>query len=552
MIFLTGKAFAVSLSFVLPASLILPKIVGQVSLVVLTLIFVSFASVILTAWFFFRKINEESHYLATNAKSKNIDDSDTEKEIILLASLKQKLDEKYHQFTTVLTNICETSDRVSIGSAEVSFFLDGLQKNISNDEASANQITVAAEEINQTTQVVAENSNHAMEVVHQARSFSDQGSEAIERLQKQIYSINDEVKQTSGSTTELNELSDKIQNITQVINGLAEQTNLLALNAAIEAARAGEHGRGFAVVADEVRTLANKTSTATNEIGQVLNDIQQKTGETVNCMSSLEAGVSDVVTMTEDARQTFTRLNQSANDTEQRITEINSALNEFVVGSGEITQFVSGMSEQLSHTREETSNIAEQSYSIASTGENLAVLLSDYDLGTRHELVFKIAKHTAKKIGETFEQAIISGAITENELFDRNYQEIPDTSPQKHHTLYDQFTDEVLPSIQEPILEQNEFILFAGAVDDKGYFPTHNKRYSKPLTGNYETDLVQNRTKRIFTDRTGSRCGSHQQKLLLQTYKRDTGEIMHDLSVPIYVNSKHWGGFRIGYKSENN
>jgi methyl-accepting chemotaxis protein len=69
------------------------------------------------------------------------------------------------------------------------------------------------------------------------------------------------------------------------------------------------------------------------------------------------------------------------------------------------------------------------------------------------------------------------------------------------------------------------------------------------LTGDYETDLVNNRTKRIFNDRTGSRCGSNTKPFLLQTYKRDTGEVMHDLSVPIYVGGKHWGGFRIGYRS---
>ncbi|MCU7931485.1 MAG: hypothetical protein KZQ90_11845 [Candidatus Thiodiazotropha sp. (ex Codakia rugifera)] len=88
-------------------------------------------------------------------------------------------------------------------------------------------------------------------------------------------------------------------------------------------------------------------------------------------------------------------------------------------------------------------------------------------------------------------------------------------------------------------------------MDNNGYFPTHNKRFSKQLTGNYETDLAGNRTKRIFDDRTGSRCGNHQFPFLLQTYKRDTGEVMHDLSVPILVQGQHWGGFRIGYKSHN-
>lgn len=96
---------------------------------------------------------------------------------------------------------------------------------------------------------------------------------------------------------------------------------------------------------------------------------------------------------------------------------------------------------------------------------------------------------------------------------------------------------------------KNGDILFAGAVDSHGYFPTHNLRYSQPLTGDHDIDLNNNRTKRIFDDRTGSRCGSNTQEYLLQTYKRDTGEIIHDISAPIFVNGKHWGGFRMGYKS---
>lgn len=85
-----------------------------------------------------------------------------------------------------------------------------------------------------------------------------------------------------------------------------------------------------------------------------------------------------------------------------------------------------------------------------------------------------------------------------------------------------------------------------------GYFPTHNKCFDQPLTGNYDVDLVKSRSKRIFNDPTGIRCGSHTESFLLQTYKRDTGEIMHDLSVPIYVGGKHWGGFRVGFAAEKN
>jgi methyl-accepting chemotaxis protein len=109
----------------------------------------------------------------------------------------------------------------------------------------------------------------------------------------------------------------------------------------------------------------------------------------------------------------------------------------------------------------------------------------------------------------------------------------------------------VLPAIQEALLPRHEGLVFAIACTPQGYVPTHNNAFSQPLTGDAKVDAVQNRTKRKFDDRTGIRCGSHQQAVLLQTYTRDTGELMHDLSVPIMVNGRHWGGLRLGYKPES-
>ena len=126
---------------------------------------------------------------------------------------------------------------------------------------------------------------------------------------------------------------------------------------------------------------------------------------------------------------------------------------------------------------------------------------------------------------------------------------MPHTHPQKYTSRFDAFTDRTLPSIQEAVLRQSPELVFAICTNQRGYVPTHNDKFAHPLTGRYEVDLVNSRSKRIFSDRTGSRCGSHTQKVLLQTYKRDTGEVMHDLSVPIWVNGKHWGGFRMGYKA---
>lgn len=172
-----------------------------------------------------------------------------------------------------------------------------------------------------------------------------------------------------------------------------------------------------------------------------------------------------------------------------------------------------------------------------------------FDDNSIHSTLRKTASDAALQIGKVFEQAIADNVLSEAKVFDKNYQLIQGSNPPKYTTTYDKFTDHCLPSIQEPLLTNNKSLLYAGAVDVNGYFPTHNKKFSHPQTGDFEKDLVNSRSKRIFDDPTGSRCGSNTEPFLLQTYKRDTGEVMHDLSVPIYVKGKHWGGFRMGYKA---
>ena len=139
-------------------------------------------------------------------------------------------------------------------------------------------------------------------------------------------------------------------------------------------------------------------------------------------------------------------------------------------------------------------------------------------------------------------------ALGDNDpAFDEDYRAVPGTWPPKVHTRYDALTDELVPAVQEPILESNPEVTYAGAVDRNGYFPTHNLKFSHPLTGDRAVDLARSRSKRIFDDPVGRRCGSHDLPFLVQTYRRDTGEVMHDVSAPILIGGRRWGGFRIGY-----
>ncbi|GAM09191.1 putative methyl-accepting chemotaxis protein [Geobacter sp. OR-1] len=152
----------------------------------------------------------------------------------------------------------------------------------------------------------------------------------------------------------------------------------------------------------------------------------------------------------------------------------------------------------------------------------------------------------ARVMAHIIEQAVANGNFTIAEMFDENYVAIPGTDPQKFHTRYDKYLDSAIRDIEDEFLK-DEQVVFAVLVDRNGYLPTHNSKYSLPLTGDREKDKVGNRTKRLFNDPVGLAAAKNREPLLKQVYNRDTGERMWDISAPVYVHGKHWGGFRIGY-----
>lgn len=146
----------------------------------------------------------------------------------------------------------------------------------------------------------------------------------------------------------------------------------------------------------------------------------------------------------------------------------------------------------------------------------------------------------AETAGKVLSDGITSGGLSPEQLFDTDYQPIPNTNPQRFQTSYDWYTDQNLTRIQDSYL-MDETIIYAVALDSNGYAPTHNT-ISKIGYGDNAS-----RSKRIFNDEVGLAAVRHQETYLFQEYKRDTGEVIWDISAPIYVNGSHWGGFRVGF-----
>ena len=542
----TNRQIAVSLAL-LAATLIavlliaLAQITTNITWYVSSIFIASFVVFFISINFVIKKSQQNQRQLLLHALKLDISTNQSLQDILCNQASKTSLAGK---------NIDDKASELAINSAEVSFFLEKLSSAIELSSEDVDRLASAAEQMSISIKVMNENaaiasqqSSQAMTATSTCSQQQNDNVEVIEQLNSDVINAAEKIKSLSQKAT-------KIQNITNVIDGISRQTNLLALNAAIEAARAGEQGRGFAVVADEVRALASKTAEATDQIGSMLTQINEETLQTTEVMAQVVEQSHHIVSSMGSLAISLSDINQKMTESSDASNLISNALEEHNATSDEISMAITNLHDFLLEKSKETHVVSDKAKALCESTESIFIDLAEFKTGSLVEKICWQAQLAAQQVATMFSDKISRNEISQQALFNFSYSKIANTNPQKYHSTFDDFTDKFLPAIQEPILQENLEVVFAGAVDINGYFPTHNQRYSQPLTGNIATDSINNRTKRIFDDNTGIRCGQHTHKFLLQTYKRDTGEVMHDVSAPIIVNGKHWGGFRIGFKAQ--
>ena len=443
-----------------------------------------------------------------------------------------------------------SADKSAISAAQVSYAADQLKLRL---DLQVQETAQMADHAGQITETVRESSQQATDAAAMALQNSQTSAEGRQALTSAIDSIR-VVHQQSGENLrliqELNEKSNKIQGVTTTIKGIAEQTNLLALNAAIEAARAGDQGRGFAVVADEVRQLAGRTAQATGEVAETLQEIRSDTALIVTRIGDLARSVEDGLTSVETVGERLDQIREQSDRVQQQVARIAEIDQSNELSLNHVFSAIETVRDQISESDNSVASLAEQAATLMELSELANAAFALNSGSSYHRFFYDQTRDGAEQIGQMFEQAIRDGKLTESKLFDKTRTPIQGTQPVKYSSSFDTFTDKNLPVVQEQVKSSHPALVFAIVAAPDGYIPTHNREFAHAPTGDPAVDLVRSRSKRLFNDRTGIRCGSHKEKMLLQTYRRDTGEVMHDLSVPIYVNGRHWGGFRLGYRPD--
>jgi len=250
----------------------------------------------------------------------------------------------------VIGRVQATSERVGTATVQLSATAGDIVTGTEVQSSQAMQVATAMEEMSATVMEVAKNSQSASENAGNAQSVAVRGGDVVERAVAGMLTVAKTVRESASTVEALGKSSEEIGAIISVINDIADQTNLLALNAAIEAARAGEQGRGFAVVADEVRKLAEKTTKATKEIAGMIKTIQNDTKGAMESMGRGTSQVEEGVNLATEAGESLTEIVSSIDETSNMVRQIATAAEEQSATSEEISANINSIAEVSNNT----------------------------------------------------------------------------------------------------------------------------------------------------------------------------------------------------------
>jgi len=368
-----------------------------------------------------------------------------------------------------------------------------------------------------------------------------------------IRALTEAVERTGTRIDTLVRAIARVETVARDINGICRQSNLIALNASVEAHRAGEAGRGFAILAREMKSLADQTGLSAAEIERTLAEaaaearsLSETVGESLGWVEQTRSGTTEIDGI---VAEIGTHLDSMLD----QVVQVDRAAGQVRQQAAQVDQEVAALSDAAHQSSDTLARVTDQVNGLLSLSERLVRHAEQAGMATVDHHYIEQAMATAASIGTLLEEAVRRQEIREAELFDEDYWPVAGTDPVQHMTRFTRITDRLLPRIQEPILAADDRILFCAAVDRNGYLPTHNARFSQPQRrGQPEWNAANSRNRRIFNDKVGLSAARNTQPFLLQTYKRDMGGgtyvLMKDCSAPILVNGRHWGGFRIGYR----
>lgn len=272
---------------------------------------------------------------------------------------------------TIIADLKSASSNIASASQELSASSEQMSRGVTEQSGRATQIATATNEMSQTVVDVAKNASSISSSSAETANIAKEGETIVNKSVEEVKAIADTVNESAKLMGSLGERSKQIGEIVNVIKDIADQTNLLALNAAIEAARAGEQGRGFAVVADEVRKLAERTAKATSEIGNMIGAIQEEMEKAVTSMQDGTKRVEVGVEFSARAGEALRKIVGSVSELQSMVQQIASATEEMSTASEQISGDIEAIANVSKETAVSSNQISQSSSDLSRLASNL-------------------------------------------------------------------------------------------------------------------------------------------------------------------------------------
>lgn len=490
------------------------------------------------------------------------------------------------------------STSISEASASTAYNAFHLKKMDHVADAQALEVQQIASAIQETSAgalQIAQACENARTLTERLESIARGATTTIDESVTELQRLREDVDRSMQAVNAISDYSERVGGLLEIVEDISAQTNLLAINAAIEAAHAGEHGRGFSVVADEIKKLAESTRKQTREIAKLINQVAVAIDQGLASARDSAGSVQRANERSMGIVAALAELDRLVDQSRGQVTEIAVVTEQ----QSSVLQTLSSNVEAAARHAAESARLAKEAggLELGEMTERSHQVLLHFQIGAPYEGPRAAGAEAAEAIEALLTAAAADGRIDKHAVDDAHYRELDvDTAadrlrlerlfntarlrspvkPPKFATLYDEHIDREACELLQRIHERNQHLKFVSFLDRNGLLIATARNLCGDWTGDYDRDLANNRIKRIFDDNFGlrtARVGVQNRDLVpqratrsqfltagaelrrptgprpceIRTYVRDTGEILNDLATAVYLGAELFGSIRLGY-----
>ena len=452
---------------------------------------------------------------------------------------------------SALDQIPEACGKVTVGCSDVAGIVQGVIDSFGHLRSEYVELQGTVRALDDDQRKVLEASDEARLLSERAIERLNDGSMMISNSLNEIGNLLNLVETLTEHVTGFAAAMDQVRRSSQEIDQIAETTNILALNATIEAMRAGEQGRTFAVVANEVKTLASETRKATEEIGRTIDMLGNEAEQVIEKIESgAEASTQakNSVGSIEDTMRSVTELLMEVDGQQDQIARNTATISDHVHRVQDVlSDFDTAVTSNESKLEQAHGRIED----LEMTASEMFDRLVKAGLSPEDSQMVDKARRYAEEVTKIAEAALADGSLTMEQLFDQNYAHVPGTNPKQYRTSLCDWADAHWRPVNDRVVAEGGPIMMCSQADMKGFLPTHITDRCRKPTGDLTHDTTYCRNGRIMLYAIDKKAKAQNDAYMMAVYRQEgDGKnyvVVRNVYVPVVINGRRWGDFELAY-----